>query len=121
MDRPGDLIAVRGNLYEYAGIEQTIGGIMHKAHEVHIDDDGVLTITKETWHLTERELDCRGIDLTERQWIGLVEHFLRKEYSLTDDEIKAAANDIVCRCFNDTRIPLVEELPNYIAIYIGRS
>lgn len=111
-----NLIAVNGVLYEYAGIEDKL----HKVYVVDIDDEGILTVTYNSWYLTDEELSNRGIKLTQKQWIGLTEHFIRQDYSLTEEEIKDAAEDIVCRCFAATRIPLVEELPNYIAIYMNR-
>lgn len=119
----GDLIAVNGNLYEYGGIEDASyskGIKYHKVYDVDIDEEGILTSIGSTWYLTDEELSNRGIDLTEEQWIGLVKHFLHQDYDLTEEEIEDAANDIVCRCFTITRIPLVEELPNYIAIYENR-
>lgn len=114
--KQGDLIAVNGVLYEYGGLE----GQLHKVYVVEIDEDGILTATYNSWYLTDEELSNRGIDLTQNQWIGLTEYFLRQDYDLTEEEIKDAAEDIVCRCFAVTRVPLVEELPNYIAIYMDR-
>lgn len=115
--KQGDLIAVMGVLYEYGGIEKP--GI-HKVYNVDIDEDGILTATYNSWYLTDAELSNRGIHLTAKQWYGLTEHFLRQEYELTEEEIADIAEDIVNRCFAITRIPLVEELPNYIAIYMDR-
>lgn len=112
--KQGDIIAVNGVLYEYEGIENSG---LHKVYTIDIDEEGVLTHTCNSWYLTDTELANRGINLTEKQWIGLTEHFIREEYNLTEEEIKNMAKDIVCRCFATTRIPLVEELPNYIAIY----
>lgn len=114
--KQGDLIAVNGVLYEYGEIEDKL----HKVYVVDIDEEGILTATYNSWYLTDAELSNRGINLTENQWIGLTEHFLRQDYDLTEEEIKDAAEDIVCRCFATTRIPMVEELPNYIAIYMNR-
>lgn len=115
--KQGQLIAVNGVLYEYGGIEENN---LHKVYVVDIDEDGILTHTYSTWYLTDAELSNRGIKLTEAQWIGLTEHFIRNEYDLTEEEITDAAEDIVCRCFAVTRVPMVEELPNYIAIYMDR-
>jgi hypothetical protein len=117
MDR-GQLIAVNGAIYEYDRYDAYLQ--MHLVTEVEIDEDGILTATYVARCFTDAELSNRGIDLTEKQWIGLTEHFIRQEYDLTEEEIKDAAEDIVCRCFAVTRIPLVEELPNYIAIYMDR-
>lgn len=118
MYKEGQLIAVNGNLYDYIGIDEEIK--MHKVAVVEIDEEGILTNTHNTWYFTDEELSNRGINLTQKQWIGLIEHFIRQEYDLTDEEINDAVEDIVCRCFSVTRIPLVEELPNYIAIYMNR-
>ena len=121
--KTGDLIAVEGNLYEYGGIEKAEYSkelTLHKVYIIDIDEEGILTSTGITSYLTNEELSNRGIDLTEAQWIGLVKHFLRQDYDLTEEEMEDAANEIVCRCFTITRIPLVEELPNYIAIYMDR-
>lgn len=109
--KQGDLIAVNGKLYQYQGIE-------HKVYEVKIDDQGILASTSNPCYLTNIELSNRGIDLTENQWIGLTEHFIREEYKhLTEEAIKNISKDIV-RGFVTTRTPLVEELSNYIAIYM---
>ena len=113
----GQIIAVNGVLYEYGGSEESK---LHKVYVIDIDEEGILTYTHSTWYFTDEELSNRGIDLTQAQWIGLTEHFIRQEYDLTEDEITDAAEDIVCRCFAVTRIPLVEELPNYIAHYMDR-
>ena len=120
--KQGDLIAVNGVLYEYGELEKVkyLKEKMHKVYEVDIDEEGILTATHNSWYLTDAELSNRGIDLTENQWIGLTEHFLRQDYDLTEEEVKDAAEDIVCRCFATTRVPMVEELPNYIAIYMDR-
>lgn len=116
--KPGDLIAVNGNLYDYIGIDEDTK--MHKVSVVDIDEEGLLTNTHNTWYFTDEELSNRGINLTQEQWIGLTEHLIRQDYDLTEEEITDAAEDIVLRCFTVTRIPLVEELPNYIAIYMDR-
>ena len=118
MTRPGDLIAVNNNLYDY--IEYDEKSKTHKVSVVDIDEEGILTYTHNTWYFTNSELARRGINLTQKQWIGLTKHFLNRDYNLTDEEIDDAANDIVCRCFVITRLPLVEELPSYIAIYMDR-
>ena len=113
----GQIIAVNGVLYEYGGAEESK---LHKVYVIDIDEEGILTYTHNTWYLTDEELSNRGIDLTQDQWIGLTEHFIRQEYDLTEEKIHEAADDIVYRCFAVTRIPLVEELSNYIAHYMDR-
>ena len=117
----GDLIAVNGLLYEYGGTEKAeySNETLHKVHDVEIDEDGILTAIHSTWYFTDAELSNRGINLTEKQWIGLTEHFIREEYDLTEEEIADAAEDIVCRCFVHG-IPHFEELTNYIAEYMNR-
>ena len=116
--KQGQLIAVNGNLYDYIGYDEEIK--QHKVAVVDIDEEGILTNTHSTWYFTDEELSNRGINLTDKQWVGLIEHFIRQEYDLTEEEIKDASEDIVYRCFTVTRIPFVEELPNYIAIYMDR-
>jgi hypothetical protein len=118
MLKRGQLIAVNGNLYEYDRYDKHLN--VHFCTEVEIDEDGTLTATYVPCGFTDEELSNRGINLTQEQWIGLTEHFIRQEYVLDEEEIKEAAEDIVCRCFTVTRIPLVEELPNYIAHYMDR-
>lgn len=116
--KSGDIIAVNGNIYEYHKYYE--GLKFHVVAEIDIDEEGILTSTHGLTHFTDEELSNRGINLTQQQWIGLTEHFIRQDYDLTEEEIKDAAEDIVHRCFAVTRIPLVEELPNYIAIYMDR-
>ena len=113
--RARDLITVNGGLYEYIRFDTKSN--IHITSEVEIDEDGNLCGTYHFYGFTDEELANRGINLTEKQWIGLTEHFLRQDYDLTDEEISDAAEDIVCRCL---RTPLVEELPNYIAEYMDR-
>ena len=125
MLRQGQLIAVNGNLYEYGGYDKEFK--VHLVYEVEIDEDGNLTATYVERAFTDSELSNRGIKLTDKQWLGIVKYMLRNDYAwsnvlynLTEEEIIDAADDIVCRCFVTTRIPLVEELPNYIAVYMDR-
>lgn len=125
MLRQGQLISVNGNIYEYGGYDKEFK--VHLVYEVEIDEDGSLTITYVERAFTDSELSNRGIKLTDKQWLGIVKYMLRNDYAwsnvlynLTEKEIIDAAEDIVYRCFATTRIPLVEELPNYIAIYMDR-
>ena len=114
--KQGDLIAVNNNLYEYGGIQEGL----HKVYVIDIDEEGILTHTCIPWYVTDEEISNRGIELTQRQWLGLTEHFIRQEYDLADEEIQEIAEDIVYRCFAVTRKPLVEELPMYITLYMNR-
>lgn len=125
MLRQGQLIAVNGNLYEYGGYDKEFK--VHLVYEVEIDEDGNLTATYVERAFTDEELSNRGINLTQKQWLGIVEYMLRNDYAwskvlynLTEEEITEAAEDIVFRCFTVTRPPLVEELPNYIETYMDR-
>ena len=114
----GTLIAVNNQLYEYVKWNEDFK--VHEVVAVEIDDEGIITATYIHSYMTPSKMDNRGINLTEKQWIGLVSYFLRNDYDLTEEEITEAAEDIVCRCFVTTRPPLVEELPNYIADYMDR-
>ena len=112
--KQGQLIAVNGRIYRYEGI-------VHKVYAVGIDDKGILDEGNDALYLTDEGIENRGIELTNEQWVGLVSYFLRQDYDLTDEGIHATANDIVYNCFPKSRIPLVEELRNYIAIYMEVS
>ena len=113
----GNLIAINGELYEYA----YKGDNYHIAYEVMIDDEGRLTETYEAYAFTDEELKNNAVNFTQTQWCGIIEHFIRQEYNLPDKEIRTAAEDIVFRCFTyGYGIPTIEELPEYIAEYLNR-
>ena len=116
--KPGDLIAVNNELYDYIGYDEGIK--MHKVSVVDIDEEGRLTNTHITWYFTEKELSRDEIQLTEPQWLGLIEHLIRQDYDMTDEEITDATEDIVCRCFAVTGIPKFKELIKYIYDYMNR-
>ena len=122
--KQGQLIAVNGAIYEYGEIESglyTKNLKLHKVYDVEIDEDGILTATYNSWYFTDEEL-TEGIDkiqLTAKQWRGVVEFFLRQDYDLAEDEVVKATEDIVSRCFA-YGIPKFHELENYIADYLKR-
>ena len=125
MYKQGTLIAVNGNLYEYGGYDKEFK--VHLVYEVEIDDEGNLTATYVERAFTDSEFSNRGIKLTEKQWIGIVEYMLRNDYlwskvlyNLTEEEITDAAEDIVCREFAILGVPAVEELPKIIETYMNR-
>lgn len=122
--KPGDLIAVYGDLYEYEGIEQaeyTRNLKMHRVYEVDIDEDGNLTNTYNPWYFTDEELtEGNKPNFTNKQWCGIIETLIRNDYDLTDDEITDAAEDIVYREFAILGIPTVEELNRRIETYMNR-
>lgn len=111
----GNLIAINGELYEYA----YKGDNYHIAYEVMIDDEGRLTETYEAYAFTDEELKNNAVNFTQSQWYGIVEHFIRQDYDLTELQINGAVMDIVDRCFA-YGIPTIEELPEYIAEYMNR-
>lgn len=117
MLKQGQLIAVEGAIYEYDRYDERLQ--MHLTTEVEIDEDGILTATYVARAFTDRELSNRGIELTTRQWYGVVEHFIRQAYDLSEFEIKGAVMDVVDRCFA-YGIPQFEELADYIAEYLDR-
>lgn len=112
-----DLIAVSGKLYEYFRYDEEFK--THIVTEIEIDAEGNLAPTYEPTALTDSQISNRGIHLTSKQWIGLTKHFLREEFNFPEEEIDEIAKNIV-DSFAVTRTPLVEELPNYIAIYIDK-
>ena len=111
--KQGQLIAVNGKIYEYHTYNKHLE--MHLVFEVEIDEEGILTLTGIPGYLANSELSHRKIDLTEKQWIGLTKHFLVNDFNISDEVI---AKNIV-DSFATARTPLVEELPNYIAIYLN--
>ena len=122
MYKEGQIIAVNGNLYEYGGVEDadyTKDLKLHKVYEIDIDEEGNLIPTYETNYFTIEELTNNEAEFTETQWYGIVEHFLRNDYDLEEEEVKDAAEEIVGRCFT-YRVPKIEELANYIAEYMNR-
>ena len=121
--KQGDLIAVNGNLYEYGGIEEaeyTKDLKWHKVYVIDIDEEGILTSTGITWHITTEELKNNEIHFTKPQWYGIVECFIRQDYDLTEEEINDAVEDIVGREFAYGRPKTIEELQKHIAIYMDR-
>lgn len=117
MERERDLIVVHGNLYSYDKYDEDIK--MHKVAEVEIDEDGILTATYIPAYFTEEELLDNSINLSQKQWIGLVEHIIRQSFSYDPQKISEVAEDIVTRCFV-YGLPTVEELPQYIEDYLLR-
>ena len=113
--KKGTLIAVGGELYEY----EYRGDIYHVASEILIDDEWHLTATYISHAFTDEEMKDNAVNFTETQWYGIVSHFIRQDYDLTEEEINDATVDIVGRCFA-YGIPTIEELPEYIAEYTNR-
>ena len=115
MIEKGTIIAVGGELYEY----DYKGDKYHIAYEILIDEDGHLIPTYTPFAFTDKELQDNAVNFTETQWCGIVKHFIRQNYDLSDRDIHNAAVDIVGRCFA-YGIPTIEELPEYIAEYLNR-
>lgn len=117
MIKQGTLIAIKGGIWDYDQYDERAK--MHIAHEVMVDDEGHLTATYVPYAFTDEELKDNAVNFTEKQWYGIVEHFIRQAHDLTEEEIHDAAVDIVGRCFA-YGIPTIEELPEYIAEYMNR-
>ena len=117
MDR-GQIIVVNGRIVEYDRYDKYLN--MHFGTEVEIDNEGKLTHTYIPCCFSTEELDNREIKLAQEQWIGLVEHFIRQEYVIDEEEITEAAEDIVCREFAVLGVPTVEELSHIIETYMNR-
>lgn len=115
MYKQGTIIAVGGELYEYDYKSE----LYHIANEILIDDEGRLTITYKPYAFTDEELKDNAVNFTKSQWYGIVAHFIRQDYDLTEEDIEIATEDIVGRCFA-YGIPTIEELPEYIAEYMNR-
>ena len=120
MFKQGTLVAVNGKIYEYDHYDEGIK--IHLVTEVDIDDEGILTATHIPCAISDEEfaLSEDGTDyFTQKQWYGIVEHFIRQDYDLKEFEIKGAVMDIVDRCFA-YGIPKIHELADYIAEYLDR-
>lgn len=127
MYKQGTLIAVNGNLYEYHGYDEKAK--VHLVYEVDIDCDGILTATYTMCYFYPEQFTegFNKIQLTQKQWLGLVEYLLRNDYqwskvlyNLTEEEITDAAEDIVYREFAILGVPTVEELNHIIETYMNR-
>lgn len=117
MYKSGQLIAVDGAIYEYMHFYEGLDN--HIVAEIEIDEDGNLTNTHIAHAFTTEHLTHNEVNFTQQQWQGIVEHFLRYGYDLTDEEITDATEDIVGRCFV-YGIPKIHELADYIADYMNR-
>ena len=84
-----------------------------------IDDEGNLTATYSPYAFTDEELKNDAVNFTKTQWCGIVEHFIRMYYNLTEEDVIDAAEDIVYRCFA-YGVPKLEFLPEYIEEYLNR-
>ena len=114
----GQIIAVNGGICEYDRYDKHLD--IHLGTEIEIDKDGILTHTYSPCCFSTEELANNKIHLTEKQWIGLTEHFIRQEYVLDEEEIKDAAEDIVCREFAILGKPTIEELYDIVETYMNR-
>lgn len=117
MIEQGTLIAIKGTIWEYDQYDEKAK--MHIAHEVLIDDEGNLTATYNAYAFTDEELEDDTVNFTKSQWYGIVSHFIRQDYDLTEEDISTAAEDIVYRCFA-YGIPTIEILPMYLMEYLNR-
>jgi hypothetical protein len=115
----GQLIAVNGEIYEYDKYDKCLD--VHFCTEIEIDEYGNLTMTYVPCYFNTEELENDTLNLTEKQWLGMVETLIRSAYTLEDNEsVETAAEDIVYRCFTLTGIPKMHELEDYIAEYMDR-
>lgn len=108
------LIAIDGKIYNYIRRDEGI----NKVEIVDIDDNGILTFTGVPKFLKDEEMYPRGIQLTHKQWRGLVIETL-KEYNLPRQEMKQAVEDIMDRLF--IREPVLEELDMLVFFYVNRG
>lgn len=114
----GTMVAVNGNIYEYMTYDYNLQ--MHKLSEIDIDEEGHLTPTYGLYYMPADEFAFSGDgDFTDKQWHGIVDCLIRRDYDLTNEEIDDAVEDIVDRCFV-YGIPYMHELEGYIAEYMNR-
>lgn len=116
MYKAGAIIAVNGKIYEYV---EKIGTSLNILNEIEIDEDGRFSTTYHYTFVADKELANSKVNFTKNQWYGIVEHFIRQDYKLTEAEIAEATEDIVGRCFA-YGIPKFNELTEYIAEYMNR-
>ena len=118
MYKPGQIIAVDGAIYEYVRFDESLN--LHRLSEIEVDDQGYLTATYCVGYFTDEELADDEVHFTKDQWYGIVAHFIREgDFSLNEEEIEDATEDIVGRCFV-YGIPKIHELEGYIAEYMNR-
>ena len=119
MYKQGQIISVNGRIYEYLRYDEVAK--VHLVSEIDIERDGILTSTHILSYFYPEQLTEENdtIDLTGKQWLGVIEYFIRQDYDLTAEEITDAADDIVLRCFAHG-IPKIHELADYIADYMNR-
>ena len=114
----GQLIAVDGGIYEYGHYD--VKSNYHTVSEIEIDEEGRLCSTYHLYAFTSEELENNKLDLTEKQWYGVVECIIRQYHDdLTEEEITEATEDIVGRCFV-MNMPQFNEIEDYIAEYMNR-
>ena len=84
MYEKGQLIAVDGVIYEYDGIE---ADGLHRVYVIDIDEEGILTHTYNSWYLTDEELTTgfNKINLTQKQWCGVVSLLLREKLKYSEE------------------------------------
>ena len=115
--KKGTLISIKGKIYEYVAYDEKTK--LHIVTEVDVDDCGKLTATYIPYAFTDEELTEDEVNFTKTQWYGIVAHFIRQDYDLTEEDINTATEDIVDRCFA-YGIPTIEMLPLYLLDYMNR-
>ena len=115
----GQIIAVDGKIYEYDRYDEHIK--IHIVTEIDIDTEGFLTETYIPYAFGNEEFEkgYNKINLTEKQWYGVVAHFIRHNHDLTEEEAIDATEDIVGRCFI-INMPKFDEVEAYIDCYLNR-
>ena len=119
MYEQGQLIAVKGGIYEYQKYDKVAK--VHLVSEVDIDGEGILTATHILDYFYPEQLTegNNKINLTQAQWYGIVAHLLRQSCKYSEEIIAEAAEDIVYRCFA-INMPEFDELQDYIDCYMDR-
>lgn len=113
------LIAINNRIYDYDKFDDDSG--MHRVYEVDVDEEGWLTATYIPNFISDEEFrNNKGINLTCKQWVGIIKQMLTHLHNLDDDKAEDAANDIVCRCFVSTGVPKFEGLNEYLKNYLNR-
>ena len=113
-----DLIVIKGNLYSYGWWDEHLQ--MHYVGVVDIDEDGILTSTCIPEYFTEEEMqEGKEMNLTQKQWVGIVEFFLRNDFGISCDACPSIAENIVRDFIEEP--PLLENLLEHISKYLKRE
>lgn len=115
--KQGQIIAIKGNLFEYGGVEPCAysKGHLHKVYEIDVDEDGVLTATSRTDFYVDEDLKNNEVKFTKTQWYGVIELLVRQNYNFTDGEVENLVKRVVEEDFANGVPKTLEKAEEYIS------